>query len=140
MSSASIWPRGKTVGMMQEVMYAAFRDELSKIAVFGANFGETLANMAKQTVRAPAAQGMAKGLAAAPAAQSGARMMALKPRVGPRSTMLPPSGGASAMHTPDIPLYSNPPVHHSQLSATMRPQAIGSAATQRPAPPLAMTG
>lgn len=121
---------------MQEVMYAAFRSELAKIAAISTNFSKTLANMARQTVRAPAAKGVAQKLTA-PSAQSGTRMMALKPRTGPRSTMLPPSGGASAAPTPNIPLYAAAPVHHSQLAATMAPPSMGLAATMRPTPAMA---
>jgi len=121
---------------MHEVMYAAFRDELTKLAAPGTNFSETLANMARQTVRAPAAKGAVQKLTA-PAAQSSSRLMSFKNNIGARSTMLPPSGGAAAAPAPYIPLHSNSPVHHSELSATMRPQAMGTAATLRPAPALA---
>jgi hypothetical protein len=112
-------------------MYAAFRSELSKLAAPGTNFGETLASMARQTVRAPAMKGATQKLTA-PAAQSSTRLMAAKPHAGLRSTILPPSGGVSAAPTPYIPLHSNSPVHHSELANTMRPQPLGTAATLRP--------
>jgi hypothetical protein len=122
--------------MIPEVMYAAFRDELVKLA-FGGNLNGILERMGRQTVRAPAMAGAGGAMASSlgsnlkKSVQTG---LGQPLRAGARSTILPPRGAVEAAgHTPYIPLYSNPVVHHSELANTVRPPPIGLAPTMRPA-------